>query len=75
MQTFESPATSGEKDGDQTTVPAPRAKVKPRASLCLPIILDGGYMAQIIIPADMSRTEMLRMRRVIWTLAVPRNRV
>lgn len=55
-------------------IPASRPPVtppKPRAGLAMPIVLDGGFLAQIVIPRDMSRREMLRMRRVLWTLAVP----
>lgn len=44
---------------------------KPRVGLAIPIVLDDGWLAQVVIPRDMSRREMLRMRRLLWTLAVP----
>jgi hypothetical protein len=43
----------------------------PRLGFAIPVVLDDGWLAQVVIPRDMSRAEMLRMRRVLWTLAVP----
>ena len=44
---------------------------KPRQTLVFPIQLEDRFMAQLVLPMDMSRTEMLRLRRLLWTLAVP----
>ena len=52
--------------------PALQAVEKPpRRTLVLPIPLENKFIAQLLIPADMGRGEMLRLRRVLWTLAVP----
>ena len=71
MQT-DAPTEDGGKDAAALHHPAPQAPVKPpRHTLCLPIPLDDKYVAQLVIPADLGRREMLRLRRVLWSLAVP----
>jgi len=56
---------------EQTETPTSAPPVKPRTTLCLPIPLDDKYLAQLVIPADLGRREMLKLRRVLWSLAVP----
>lgn len=69
MSTTRSPGSSGKETAD-SGVPAP-SRVVPRSTLCLDIPLGGGYLAQIVIPRDLGRADMLRMRRILWTLATP----
>ncbi len=60
------------KDGEnEAATPRPATPPKPRPGLAIPVLLDDDWLAQVVIPRDMSRSEMLRMRRVLWTLAVP----
>jgi len=66
------PAMDGGNDAAALHIPAPQAVEKrPRRALAIPIPLEDRFLAQLVIPADMSRAEMLRLRRVIWTLAAP----
>ena len=61
----------GRNDAAALHDPAPQPPVKPRRALGFPIPLGQKFLAHIIVPEDMSRAEMLKLRRVLWTLAVP----
>ena len=65
------PTMDSGNEAEDLHTPAPQVVEKPRQTLVLPVPLDRKYLAQLVIPADMSRAEMLRLRRLIWTLAVP----
>ena len=54
-----------------TDVDNVQANPKPRKQLVYPVVLDDGYMAQLVLPYDLSKTEVLRLRRLLWSLAVP----
>jgi hypothetical protein len=77
MEQAQEPQTGGPtEDGGNEAAdlhpPAPQPPAKPpRHTLCLPVPLDDKYLAQLVIPADLGRSEMLRLRRVLWSLAVP----
>jgi hypothetical protein len=43
----------------------------PRRTLVIPVPLEDRFVAQLVLPIDMSRDEMLRLRRILWSLAVP----
>jgi hypothetical protein len=68
------PPVDGGNEAAPLHTPAARPAAtppKPRPGLAIPVVLDDGWLAQVVIPRDMSRAEMLRLRRVLWTLAVP----
>jgi len=56
---------------EHKVVEASKVSTRKRLGLAIPVVLDDGWMAQVVVPRDMSRSEMLRLRRVLWTLAVP----
>lgn len=66
------PAVDSGNEAADLHPPAPQAVEKPpRRTLVLPVPLEDKFLAQLVLPLDMSRAEMLRLRRLLWTLAVP----
>ena len=66
------PTEDSGNDAAALHIPAPQPPAKPtRRTLVLPIPLEDGYMSQLLLPADLGRREMLRLRRLLWSLAVP----
>jgi hypothetical protein len=49
------------------------ALVLYRKSICNPFPMDRGYIAQIVVPRDMSRQEAERLAECIKALAQPDN--
>lgn len=45
--------------------------VKPVRTVCLPFPLRPGYLAQVLVPADMTRAEANRLEAFIMSLAQP----
>lgn len=47
-----------------------------RTSIVLDVPLDSErYLAQLVLPRDLTRSEMLRLRRLLWTLVIPPRRL
>jgi len=44
---------------------------QPRRTLAYPILLDDNYMAQVVIPFDLSASECQRMTAFLNALVVP----
>lgn len=52
--------------------PAPQEQVKPpRRWAAYPLPLDDGFMAQVVLPLDLSPSEAKRLQQFIAALVVP----
>lgn len=66
------PTEDGGNDAAALHIPAPQPPAKPpRRTLAYPVQLDDGYLAQVVIPIDLSAAECKRMTRFLEALVVP----
>lgn len=66
------PTEDGGNDAAALHIPAPQPPAKPpRRTLVYPVLLDDGYMAQVVIPFDLSAAECQRMTAFLAALVVP----
>ena len=66
------PTEDGGNDAVALHIPAPQPPTKPaRKTMIMPVLLEDGYQAELVLPVDLGRREMLRLRRLLWSLAVP----
>lgn len=68
----EARAEDGGKDAAALHTPAPQAPVKPpRRWAAYPLPLADGFLAQVVLPLDLSATEAARLQQFIAALVVP----
>lgn len=66
------PTEDGGNEAAALHTPAPQAPVKPpRRWAAYPLPLEDGFLAQVVLPLDLSAAEAARLQRFIAALVVP----
>jgi hypothetical protein len=42
-----------------------------RQTICYPIPLADGFLTQLVLPRNLTRAEVCKLRRVLWALQMP----
>lgn len=66
------PTEDGRKEAVALHEPAPQPPAKPpRRTIAYPVVMDDGYIAQVVIPFDLGAAECKRMTKLLEALVVP----